>query len=395
MDWRFFIAKRYFKIRRKEKFISIISLISILGVVVGVAALIIVLGVMSGFNRELKARIVGTTPHIIIERDGGIANPDIFIEEVLAENENVISSSPFIQGEAILRQGEKFTGVIVTGIDEATEKDVTNIKQYVIKGQPATLGKRGIFVGSELADELNLKVGDSVSIISAALGAEHNFEIAGIFRTGLYTVDINNIFISLKPAQEVFNVGNFVTRIAVRTVDELKANKIKREIAVKLGFPYFVRSWIDLNQNLFSALKLEKIVQFVIVALVVMVACFNIASTLIVRVVEKTKDIGILKAIGATNSDIRSIFRFEGLFIGIIGTVLGLGVGLTVNWIQDTYKIVKLPPDVYYIEALPVYISWHEPLIIAISAVFLSLIATVYPSSKAARLNVVDALRYE
>lgn len=394
MNWRFFVASRYFKIRRRERFISIISLISILGVTVGVAALIITIAIMSGFNKELKTRIIGTTPHIIIERDGGVIYPDLYVEKVLSDNESVIGYSHFVSGQGMLKCGGKFSGVIINGIDEATEKHVIDIKQYV-KGQAPDLGKAGLLVGSELARELNLKIGNDVSLISAVSDESNDFKIVGIFQSGLYTFDVQNIFIGLEPAQKVFNINQIVTGIAVKIDSEMEADKIKKEIIAELGFPYFVMSWIDLNRNLFSALKLEKIVMFGLTALIVIVACFNIASTLIVRVVEKTKDIGILKAIGATNTDIRAIFRLEGLFTGIIGTILGVGLGLFISWAQKAYKIIKLPPDIYYIDALPVCINWHDPLIIAVSAIFLSLIATIYPSSKAARLEVVDALRYE
>lgn len=395
MNWKLFVASRYFKIRRKEKFVSIISLISTLGVAVGVAALIIVLAVMSGFDNELKTRIIGTTPHILIERDGGIAYPDAVVEKVLLSNKDVVGFSPFVTGQVILKYKEGFSGVVANGIDEATERYVTDIKRYVVKGETKELGKTGLLIGSELARELDLGIGDEASIISATSEEAHNFKITGIFYTGLYTFDVNNIFISLESAQSVFGIDKLVGGIAVRIVDELKASKIKKAIIKKLGSQYFVKSWMDLNRNLFSALKLEKIAMFIIVSLIVMVACFNIASTLIVKVVEKTKDIGILKAIGATNNDIRTIFRLEGLFTGIIGTILGIVLGLSIIWVQKAYKIVRLPRDIYYIDALPVYINWHDPLIIAVSAVLLSWVATIYPSSKAARLEVVDALRYE
>ncbi len=394
MNWRFFVAWRYFKTRKKEKFISLISLISILGVAVGVAALIVVLAIMGGFGNELKTRIIGTTPHIFIEREGGIVYPDAFVEETLSENKNVKSFSPFIAGQVIIKSGERFSGAVVNGIDEETEKYVTNIKQYV-KGQLPDLGETGLLIGSELARELNLKVGDDASIISAASGEPSGFKVVGIIYTGLYTFDLNNIFISLESAQRVFNIDKFVSGMAVKIVDEFKAGKVKGELARKLGFPYFVRSWMDLNKNLFSALMLEKIAMFTVVTLIVIVACFNIASTLIVRVVEKTRDIGILRAIGATKNDIKAIFRLEGFFIGVIGTVLGIASGYFISWLQTTYKIIKLPRDVYYIDALPVCINWRDYLIIAISAILLSLIATIYPSRQAARLEVVDALRYE
>ena len=394
MNWRFFVAWRYFKTRRKEKFLSITSLISILGVAVGVAALIIVLAVMNGFDNELKTRIIGTTAHIFIERDGGIVYPDRAIEDALSSSKDVVSSSPFIAGQAIMKSGKKFSGAIVSGIDENTEKYVTDIKQY-IKGQSQRLGETGVFVGSELARGVNLKIDDDVALISASLIEPYSLKIAGIFHAGLYTFDLNNIFIGLESARRVFNIENFVSGVAVRIVDEFKADKVKRELIKKLGFPYFVKSWMDLNKNLFSALKLEKITMSIILTLIVIVACFNIASTLIVRVIEKTKDIGILKAIGARKGDIRAIFNLEGVFIGIIGTILGVGLGLIISWAQKSYKIVRLPRDIYYIDALPVYINWHDPLIIAISAILLSLVATIYPSHQAARLEVIDALRYE
>ena len=392
MSWRFFVAFRYFRIRRKEKFISLISVISILGVAVGVAALIVVLAVMSGFDTELKKRIIGTTSDIFVQKEGGIAYPDAFVEKALRANEDVVGSTPFVSGQVILTKDEKFSGAIINGIDEETEKNVINIRRY-IKGQPAKLGEKGIFVGSELAGELKLKVGDEVSLLSAASTELHNFKIAGIFYTGLYTFDLNNVFISLKTAQKLFDI-NAVTGVAVKIKDELKADRVKRELAQALGYPYAVMSWMDLNKNLFSALKLEKITMFIILTLIVIVACFNIASTLIVRVVEKTKDIGILKAMGANAGDIGAIFRMEGLFIGVIGTILGVGVGMFLSWLQLVHKIVRLPRDVYYIDALPVSINWYDALIIAVSAILLSLIATIYPSRQAARLEVVDAIRY-
>ena len=394
MEWRLFVALRYFKTRSRDRFISIISLISVLGVAVGVAALIIVIAVMSGFSNELKKRIIGTTPHIYIEREGGIAYPDAYVSKVLADNKNVVSSSPFVTGQVLLRYGDKFTGTIVNGIDEDTEQYVTDIKRYV-KGPLPGLGKSGLLIGRELARELDLKIGDEVSIISAVSKEPQNFKVINIFYTGLYTFDATNIFISLEAAQKLFNTDKLVSGIAVRIIDELKANKVKQQIRKDLGYPYFIISWMDRNKNLFSALMLEKIVMFVILALIVIVACFNIASTLITMVIGKTRDIAILKAIGARNSDIRTIFRLEGFFIGIIGTALGTVLGLSLSWAQRTYKIIKVPPDVYDIAALPIYINWLDPVIIAVAAILLSLIATLYPSSQAARLDVIEALRYE
>jgi len=394
MNWRFLVAWRYFRTRRRDKFISVISVISVLGVAVGVAALITVLAVMSGFDRELKARIIGTTPHIIIEGHGGITCPDAFLENTLSANEQVTGFSPFVRGQVIVRKGELFSGVILNGIDEDTERSVTDIRRY-IKTPARALGVTGVFVGSELAGELKLKTGDTVALVSAVSSEPRDFKVEGIFHTGLYNFDLSNVFVGLDAAREMFGAGRMATGMAVRIRDELKAPGVKRELAGQLGFPYFIRSWMDLNSNLFGALKLEKITMFVILTLIVIVACFNIASALIVRVVEKTGDIGILKAIGSSGGDIGAIFRLEGFFIGAIGTALGVGLGVLISWAQKAYNIVRLPRDIYYIDALPVYINWQDSLIIAVSAIFLSLAATVYPSRQAARLEIADALRYE
>ncbi len=393
MNWRFFVAFRYFKTRSREKFISIISLIAIFGVTVGVAALIIVIAVMSGFNNELRSRIIGTTPHIFIEREGGISPSDIAVDKVLSETKDVVSFSPFITGQVLLKRGDFFTGALLNGIDEDSEKYVTDIKQYVC-GPAPVLGETGLLIGDELAKDMGLKTGDEVSVVSASSGKPQSFKIAGIFHAGLYSFDANNVFTSIAPAQKLFNT-NAVTAITVRIKDVLKADRVKKEIAGKLRYPYFVRDWMDLNKNLFGALLLEKIVMFVLLTLIVLVACFNIASMLIMRVMDKTKDIGILKAIGATTNDIKVIFTLEGFLIGFIGTVLGSSAGLLIVWMQKTYKLIKLPKDVYYIDALPVSINWHDPAMIAAAAVLLSLLATIYPSSQAARLDIVEALRYE
>lgn len=394
MSWHFFVALRYFNTRSREGFISVISLISILGVAVGVAALIIVIAVMSGFNSELKERIIGTTPHIFIEREGGINPFDPAVKKVLSEIRQVTGSSAFVTGQVLLKYGDNFTGAVLNGIDEDTEKQVTDIGKYV-KGPAPALGAGGILIGNELAREMGLKQDSEVSLVSAASVKPQSFKVAGIFHTGLYSFDANNVFINLASGRKLFDTGDAVSAVTVRIKDVLKADAVKTEIASKLRYPYFVRNWMDLNKNLFGALLLEKMVMFALLALIVLVACFNIASMLIMRVMEKTKDIGILKAIGARNSDVVSVFRIEGFLVGAIGTILGLAAGLSVVWLQKIYKFIKLPSDVYYIDALPVSINWQEPVIIALAAIFLSLLATVYPSLQAARLEVVEALRYE
>ena len=393
MSYELWISFRYLISRRKEKFISIISFISIMGVALGVTALIVVLAVMSGFDNDLREKIVGTNSHIIIEKEGGITDYNAVVAEI-NKIPHVKASSPFINGQALIRQDEQVLGLVLRGIDPAREKDVTNIQKYLESGT-IEVKKDTVLIGKELSLKLGLKIGDAISLISAADPKPKSFKIAGIFNSGMFEYDMNLVFTNLEGAQNFYNTGNMAGGIGVRVDDVNKADNIKKDVQEKIGFDYWVRSWSELNKNLFSALKLEKITMFIILALIVVVACFNIASTLIMMVMEKTKDIGILKSIGADNKSIRKIFMLDGFLIGFAGTVLGAIGGFGISYLLKTYQFIKLPKDMYYIDRLPVNLEMGDAITVIAAAMIISLLSTLYPSWQAAKMEPVEALRYE
>ncbi|MDP6685346.1 MAG: ABC transporter permease, partial [Candidatus Omnitrophota bacterium] len=376
-----------------EKFIPMISFFSVMGVALGVMALIVVIAVMTGFDEDLRDKIVGTNSHIVIEKDGGIENYYELADEV-NKLPHVVASAPFVNGQALIKQKDQVTGVIFRGIDFEREKRVTNIEKYLEEGS-LSLGVDDVLIGRELSRRLNLATGDTISLVSAVSRTPKDFIVGGIFNSGMFDYDMNLVFTSIEGAQTFYQVEGLAGGIGVKVDNVHRANKIKRQIQEAIGYEYWVRSWSDLNKNLFSALKLEKITMFVILTLIVVVACFNIASTLIMMVMEKTKDIGILKSIGATNSSVRNIFVMNGFFIGALGTLFGALGGFALCHILKTYEFIKLPRDIYYIDKLPVKVEVFDSMIVIAGALVISLLSTLYPAWKAQRMQPVDALRYE
>ena len=393
MRYELLVSFRYLVSKHREGFISMVSFISIMGVAVGVTALIVVLAVMNGFDNDLREKIVGTNSHIVIEKEGGIEDYDSLVNRVNGLP-HVISSAPFVNGQALIRHKDQVIGVIFRGIDPEREKKVTDIEKYLQEGA-FSLERDTVLIGKELAWRLSLKPGDTISLISAATTIPKFFRVAGVFNSGMFDYDMNLVFTNMEGAQDFYGIDNLAGGIGVKIDNVYRADSVKNEIQEEIGFDYWVRSWTDLNKNLFSALKLEKVTMFVILALIVVVACFNIAGTLIMVVMEKTKDIGILKSIGAANSGIRNIFMLNGFLVGVLGTVLGAAGGFFLCHLLKTYQFIKLPRDIYYIDRLPVNLRLVDSLAVVIVAITISLVSTLYPAWKAARMEPVDALRYE
>lgn len=406
-QWQLLVSLRYLTSKHKEKFISAISLISILGVAVGVAALIIVIAVMSGFDEDLKSKIIGTYAHLEIVSDYGVNPSKAFTDKVLNTG-NVVAAAYFLNTQALIRHNESVTGVIVKGIEPKNEVRINKLGDYMKRGS-LDLSDSGIVIGSELADKLDVKVGDFISLIAPSsvdlkktafpgtFKVEgRNYRVSGIFTSGMYDYDMNLAYVSIPEAQGLAGVaGDVVSGMSVKVDNSDDVDDTRRALQAMLGLPYDVRTWVDMNRNLLAALKLEKTVMFIILTLIVMVACFNIASALIMTVLEKTKDIGILKAIGATNFNVMAIFALQGAFIGVLGTALGTGLGTGMCHLLKRYKFINLPKEIYYIDKLPVKLEQGDVQLIVLSSVLISLIATLYPAYKASKLQPVEALRYE
>lgn len=407
MNWQLFVSLRYLTAKKKEKFISLVSLISILGVAVGVAALIIVISVMSGFDEDLKNKIIGTYSHIEVVSDYGVKPSQEFTDKIMG-TKHVMAVSYFLNGQALISKDGNVAGVIVKGINPRDEVRVNSLGKYLKRGTLYDLKDGGIVLGSELASRLGVDIGGTISLISPAFIKEKktklsnlfsvdgkSFKIVGIFTSGMYEYDSNLAYIDLAGAQELLAVGGMTTGLSIKVDDAFNVDGVKKVLRAELGPTYDVRTWFDLNRNLLEAIKLEKTVMFIILTLIVMVACFNIVSALIMTVLEKTKDIGILKAIGATNGNIMTVFALQGSFIGILGTALGVILGFTACWCLKTYKFINLPHDIYYLDKLPVKMEPYDITIIILSSMLISFLAALYPAYRASRLDPVEALRYE
>jgi len=420
MPFELLIGLRYLKAKRKSTFISIITFISTAGVMLGVMALIIVLAVMTGFEEDLKEKILGTNAHVVVVRNGAPMEDYRQVMQKLKGFKGVTAATPFIYNQVMLSSGKNVSGVVLRGIDPSTDRLVTGLSKSIVEGTIDRLEPKmgevgdflpGLLLGKELAKHLNLFVGDKVNVISpmgniTPLGMMPKmkpFMVAGIFNTGMFEYDSTLAYVSLGQAQTFFDLGDTVTGVQLKVEDVYHAGELAHSINRTLGTDFYARDWMQMNRNILFALKTEKIVMFIILTLIVLVAAFGIASTLFMVVMEKNRDIAILKSMGATGSSIMKIFVLEGLVIGVIGTILGVFSGLLIalnlepiiTFIQKITGQNFFSKDIYYLDHFPSLVVPSDVVLISVTAVLISFIATLYPAWQASRMLPAEALRYE
>lgn len=410
LSFEYFIGGRYLRSRQKQGFISFITFLSVAGVTVGVMALIIVIAVMSGAESYFKNQILGVEAHVVVRGYNGPIEDYRKIAERLEKRSGVITADPFVHSQVMLRAAGGISGAVLRGIDP--DQEINPVEGYDADMLERALrhgGRKngdvqvpGIILGTKLAAMLGVGVGDSLYLISPRgmispighMPGMKRFEVTGAFESGFYEYDASLAYVHLKTAQDLLQIDDAASGIGLRIEDIYRADAVSRAIADELGYPYWTTDWMRMNRNFFSALKLEKKAMFIILTLIILVAAFNIASTLIMMVMGKTRDIAILKAMGATHRSIRKIFVFNGTVIGLIGTVLGTILGILGCVLLKHYQFIELPGDVYYFTTLPVELGILDVAAIVASAMAICFLSTIYPAYKASRLDPVEALRY-
>lgn len=407
MGFVWIIASRYLRSKRRLSFITLVSLLASGGVFVGVAALTIVLSVMNGFEDQVQRRIAGTNAHIaVLSADDRPVSRSDSLAALLAAAAPGAGVAPFVYGKVMVASRGSVDGMVLKGVDPASETGVTDILSRLTPARAPLDGGDlpGIGIGEELAVRLRVSVGDMILIslpgeepggLFGGVPRMKRLRVSSIFRSGLYEYDSSFGIVRLETAADFFALGREVTGYQIRIPDMFRAREIARGLESKLGPAYRVTNWIDLNRNLFAWMKIEKAVMFTILILIVLVATVNIVSSLVMLVLEKRRDIGVLRTMGVTPHGIMRIFLLQGTLVGLAGTALGLGVGWVVSYVLGRYKLLQLPGEIYFIDTLPVKIEWTDFALVGLAATALCFVASLYPAWRAARLAPVESIRYE
>ena len=397
------LSQRYLRAGKKEKIISLTASISMIGIAIGVMVLIVVLSVMSGFDRFLEDKMVGTNSHLLLEFYSGLRQPNKAMEQ-LKLNPYVLGVSPFIAGQAFIKTNRQIFGIEVRGIDPKLQVKTSKIAEYVKAGTLDMTGNE-VLIGEELALRLGVKLGDHLSLISPVTLAKTDFLVKGLFNSGMYLYDSGLAMTSIKGAQDFYKLPDLVSGLAVKVDDIYAVDKIKNDLYSEVNGvgQYEIRTWVDANKNFLEALKLEKVVMFIVVTMTTVVAAFGIASTLIMSVLSRIKDIGIMRSVGAKTKSVLQVFVFQGMVIGLTGIILGLigGVALSVSLNRIVDFISRLigrsliPKDIYYFDRIPTYINPTDIGLIVFSALAITFLASIYPAYYASRITPAEAVRHE
>ncbi|MFO7751577.1 MAG: lipoprotein-releasing ABC transporter permease subunit [Desulfobacteraceae bacterium] len=405
MSFEFFLARRYLRAKRKEGFISLITFLSVAGVAVGVMALVIVISVMSGAETNFREKILGLEPHLLVMNYAGKFDEYKDIKNRIGKMDRVTNVSPLVFSQAMIRAGKSFSGVMLRGIDPETKTSLiqgfssSELKKVLNKGVSGSKAP-GIVLGRELARKIGADKGDGIILVSPSglispvghVPSMRRFKVTGTFSSGMYEYDSAIAYVHIDEALR-HEGGKGISALGIWIDDVFKTKSFSEKNLSFLEPPFYVNDWMDINKSLFSALKLEKTAMFIILTLIILVAAFNIASALIMMVMEKTRDIAVLKAMGATNRVIRKIFMIKGMIIGLSGTLLGTFLGVGVCVLLTRYKFIHLP-EAYPFSTLPVQLNAVDVTVIAASAMLICFFSTIYPAVKASKMNPVEALRY-
>lgn len=407
--YEFLIAKRYLRAKRKVQFVTVINLISVIGITVGVAALLIILSVFNGFTGVVKSILISFDPHLRIEKEGSLTVSEYRgVSSLLENNMSVHGFSPFVSGKAMLVSSAFNKVVYVKGIDEQTIGEASGLKEKIVLGSLSLRDSSGIgsmVVGLTLADRLGVVVGDEIMVVSPYVVSAMispfeqvtpaTFIVRGIFESNNKEYDIGYAYVSLESAQRLFRMEGHFSGVEVRLTDIGLVDKVRQELSAQLPAGMNVFSWYDLHKDLYSVMKIERWVAYILLCLIILVASFNMLGSLTMSVVEKQRDIGVLKSMGASRQGIVRIFMFDGMLVGVIGTAVGIIVGLAVIYLQITYQLVSLDTTVFIIPAIPLEVHLEDFFAVSFASLLISSVASYFPARRAARVVPIEAIRWE